>query len=514
MADYHRPDTTTEDAVISNTSSNTNTTTDTGSDATTVPKTIRRYIYDDTDLQHFLQSPSKDALYKFTAAMGKACATTTTTSNASYELGVSPGIACLIGALHGIKEWVQSDFPPTTDNTIGNRFGNPMFRKWHTQLIHRSTSIITTILKVSNQYSRTTTTHHHDENNGNDDEECDFDIDVVMKAYEAGIQSTRDTDSTSSNSDTTINNDEISDHDRIVISELSLYLQDSFGHPIRLDYGTGHETSFHIFLFLLCQLHVFHNSGYKFQLTNDNDNNNSSNSEISSGTAEENKNKQQQQHLPSIARFKAIILSTYHQYLLVTREVQTQYWLEPAGSHGVWGLDDYHCLPFYFGACQLVEQQDSSNFPSHTPLSSLSCFSPSSIHDEQMLQEFGDIYLYFGCIRYIKLLKKNVPFFESSPMLDDISQIATWKKIASGLLKLYDGEVLSKRQVVQHLVFGTLFPANWTPSHNEDSMLPPSETFRNTPNTTAATSHPRTATSATMNNNIDTAVMTKAPWAK
>jgi Phosphotyrosyl phosphate activator (PTPA) protein len=457
----------------------------------------RRYIYNDTDLHCFLQSPSKHALYQFTAAIGKACcsnsnsnstsAKNTNTGTYQYDpeqplRGLSPGIACLHGALSVLNEWVTTDFSPDTSNTTTtttaavHRFGNPVFRQWHTQLQTRSTAIIGTMLHISQLYSKPQTTTSVEEG---DDE---YDLDILRQAHNAGIEAACNTTTSTSTTSTALDN--LSVTDRIVVQELSLYLHDAFGHAIRLDYGTGHETSFHIFLFLLCQCQLFHNTGYRVLDTNT----------IADNAASE---AQRQQQLPPIQRCRAIILSIYHQYLHVTRTIQTVYNLEPAGSHGVWGLDDYHCLPFYFGACQLVSSQQSTNDD----------ILPSSIHDAAMIQERGDTYLYLGCIRFIQSIKKNVPFYESSPMLNDISHIATWMKIAQGLLKLYDGEVLSKRQVVQHLLFGTLFPANWIPSQiEEDHTRIPTETFR----TTTATATINTATTSTTN--IPT--VTRAPWAK
>ena len=50
---------------------------------------------------------------------------------------------------------------------------------------------------------------------------------------------------------------------------------------------------------------------------------------------------------------QALILRVFAFYLAVCRNLQQVYWLEPAGSHGVWSLDDYQMLVFYFGAAQL-----------------------------------------------------------------------------------------------------------------------------------------------------------------
>lgn len=51
-------------------------------------------------------------------------------------------------------------------------------------------------------------------------------------------------------------------------------------------------------------------------------------------------------------------------------------------------------------------------------------------------------------------VKKGVPFGESSPMLNDISGVPSWDKVAQGMFKMYNVEVLGKVPVIQHLKFG------------------------------------------------------------
>uniref|UniRef100_M8CS38 Serine/threonine-protein phosphatase 2A activator n=1 Tax=Aegilops tauschii TaxID=37682 RepID=M8CS38_AEGTA len=181
--------------------------------------------------------------------------------------------------------------------------------------------------------------------------------------------------------------------------ELAPYLLDSFGNGTRIDYGTGHETNFAAFLYCLARLGLITEPDYP-----------------------------------------AVVLRVFASYLDLMRTLQDTYLLEPAGSHGVWGLDDYHFLPFVFGAAQLIDHK---------------YMKPKSIHNPDILENFSKEYMYLACVMYVKKVKKG-PFAEHSPMLDDISAVPNWKKVNSGLLKMYKAEVLEKVPIMQHFLFGSL----------------------------------------------------------
>ncbi|XP_031492948.1 uncharacterized protein LOC116259337 isoform X2 [Nymphaea colorata] len=181
------------------------------------------------------------------------------------------------------------------------------------------------------------------------------------------------------------------------VVEIFPYFTDSFGNSTRIDYGTGHETNFAAWLYCLARLGVLTEEDYQ-----------------------------------------ALVSRVFVKYIELMRKLQTVYWLEPAGSHGVWGLDDYHFLPFIFGSSQLIDHK---------------YMKPKSIHNQDILDNFSHEYMYLACVAFVKKVKKGV-LAEHSPMLDDISGVPTWNKVNSGMLKMYKAEVLEKVPIMQHFLFG------------------------------------------------------------
>ena len=82
-------------------------------------------------------------------------------------------------------------------------------------------------------------------------------------------------------------------------------------------------------------------------------------------------------------------------------------------------------------------------------------YTPDCIHEAGALREHED-YMYFGCINFIKSVKKGVAFGEGSTMLNDISAVPTWDKVAGGLFKMFNAEVIGKHPVIKHLKFGSI----------------------------------------------------------
>ncbi|KAF7723413.1 Serine/threonine-protein phosphatase 2A activator [Apophysomyces ossiformis] len=99
----------------------------------------------------------------------------------------------------------------------------------------------------------------------------------------------------------------------VAIPELRFYLVNGFGNGTRIDYGSGHELNFFAWLGGVAMLDGFTPQDYQ-----------------------------------------AIVTRVFVRYLELVRKIQRTYTLEPAGSHGVWGLDDHQFLPYVWGSAQLL----------------------------------------------------------------------------------------------------------------------------------------------------------------
>uniref|UniRef100_A0A8C6D8D6 Serine/threonine-protein phosphatase 2A activator n=1 Tax=Moschus moschiferus TaxID=68415 RepID=A0A8C6D8D6_MOSMO len=190
-------------------------------------------------------------------------------------------------------------------------------------------------------------------------------------------------------------------HLAAAVPEVAVYLKESVGNSTRIDYGTGHEAAFAAFLCCLCKIGVLR-----------------------------------------VDDQIAIVFKVFNRYLEVMRKLQKTYRMEPAGSQGVWGLDDFQFLPFIWGSSQLID---------HPYLE------PRHFVDEKAVSENHKDYMFLECILFITEMKTG-PFAEHSNQLWNISAVPSWSKVNQGLIRMYKAECLEKFPVIQHFKFGSLLP--------------------------------------------------------
>ncbi len=115
-------------------------------------------------------------------------------------------------------------------------------------------------------------------------------------------------------------------------------------------------------------------------------------------------------------------------YLKVVRRLIRTYTLEPAGSRGVWGLDDHSFLPYIFGSAQLTAPI-FENEPMQQLGSVARCKKPADVVKPDVVEEQRELNMYFSAVGFINDVKKG-PFWEHSPILFDVSGIKDgWGKI-------------------------------------------------------------------------------------
>ncbi|WPK27146.1 hypothetical protein PUMCH_004521 [Australozyma saopauloensis] len=201
-----------------------------------------------------------------------------------------------------------------------------------------------------------------------------------------------------------LNDQNLSEDDRI---ELCFYLRESFGSKVRLDYGSGHELNFVAFLGGL--------------LTQGN-------------------------HFGAIDGDEILVI--FATYYNLVRRLILDYSLEPAGSHGVWGLDDHFHFIYILGAAQF-------NVPDGKRADGYRFVPPVlQVLNDQTIEMCKYSNLYVNAIAFIFRIKQG-PFNEHSPILFDIHRsVSLWTKVLSGLQKMYEVEVFGKFPVVQHFYFG------------------------------------------------------------
>lgn len=229
----------------------------------------KKCINNSNDLDSFKKSESYAEIINFV----KICADSVVGIKISDNYVISSNINKIVAFLDKLYDVIQ-DIPPLTQPM---RFGNRAFKIFHSRLCIESLLFATELLQNKNDV--------HAEVNVEKtlaDTTSNITSHTAANNVEISVQGSADsTGSTGINVEVKLQVDP---------SELSSYLNGAFGNETRIDYGTGHELSF--VLFLLCL--------FKLDIIKKDD-------------------------------FSAVVLRCFTAYIRVMRRLQQDYLLEPAG---------------------------------------------------------------------------------------------------------------------------------------------------------------------------------------
>lgn len=222
-------------------------------------------------------------------------------------------------------------------------------------------------------------------------------------------------------------NDLASDKDEQYKEELLTYLSESFGNKMRIDYGTGHELNFIVFTMGMCNLvDLPHGDGGDSPITGE-------------------------KLKPYVEKYGWDIHSLFaHKYLRLCRRLQTKFRLEPAGSRGVYNMDDFQFLPFLFGAAQVT---------------GIKHITTREFHNIDQVEQYKDDYIFFEALDFI-LNNKRGPFNEHSYTLWGFTNLGTWDNIFRRIRAKFTDDIMGPFPIVQHFLFGK-YVLRWS-SEGED----------------------------------------------
>ena len=359
-----------------------------------------RRIFTDSDLDWFRSSsPAYKRICRFVeqlcASLSEGAQQATDSGNVALNSSIETRLSqSIIDIILTPLEKAIMDFPPLQQT---QRFGNKGFAEWHAWLVVNADRLVSSAIQAA----------------ASSVEDRTMVINNNIEPFS--------TQSASASPDT------------LLIKEASAYLIGSFGDPMRIDYGTGHELAFLCFTIVMLErvqgivlpviksspLDPIHPSTHPHSST-------------------------------------PLVFPLFARYISTVRSLLSTYKLEPAGSHGVWGLDDYHHLAFLFGAAagapgvtvkalfesSWLSARNAVLINASSAVSSMAAIS----HPHQILP---------ALLSFVAASKSFAPMPHCAPVLYDLSvTCATFSRLTLQLFRMFEAEVLGKRPVVQHLLFG------------------------------------------------------------